>query len=125
MTRTKWLRLGVREPGDILRWAGAQSTRQLDEFRYRVIRGREYVSFRMVPRYPIEIGTNEIVVVAYVKPRARQLLFATGAARCRTMVQGVSAWLSAFKPQSAVSRPSQTAELYQFAALRRSSSARR
>ena len=32
MTRTKWMRLGVSDPADILRWAGAQNTRQLDDF---------------------------------------------------------------------------------------------
>jgi hypothetical protein len=125
MTRTKWLRLGVREPGDILRWAGAQNTRQLDEFRYRVVRGKEYVSFRMVPRYPIEIGTTEIVVVAYVKSQARQRLIAAGTAHCRAMAGRIAAWLAALKPRAVTPAPSQTAELYQFAPIRRSLSARR
>src|ERR1700692_4971328 len=64
MTRTKWMRLVVRDSADVLRWASQEDARQLDEFRYRVIGGREFVSFRMVPRYAIDIGTHEIVVVA-------------------------------------------------------------
>ena len=71
MNRTKWMRLGVRDPADIMRWAAAQNTRHLDEFRYRVIHGREFVSFRMIPRYAIQIGTSDIFVVAHVKPRRR------------------------------------------------------
>src|SRR5580693_724371 len=91
MTRTKWMRLGVRDPADILRWASAQDTRQLDDFRYRVIRGREFVSFRMVPRYRVQIGTNDIIVVAHVKPGRRQRLAATATA----IAQGAVAWVSA------------------------------
>ncbi len=66
MGRTKWMRLLVRDPADILRWAGSQRARHLSEFRYRVIGGRECVSFRMVPGYSIQIGTSDIVVVAHV-----------------------------------------------------------
>jgi hypothetical protein len=68
MTKTKWLRLLVRDPADILRWAGEQQARGLGEFRYRVIRGREIVSFRLVPGYAIQIGSRDIVVVAHVRP---------------------------------------------------------
>ncbi|HTQ35120.1 MAG TPA: hypothetical protein VMI30_13195 [Stellaceae bacterium] len=74
MMRTKWMRLGVRDPADILRWAGEQNTRQLDDFRHRVIRGREFVSFRLVPRYRVELGTSDIIVVAHVRPTAGRLL---------------------------------------------------
>jgi len=75
------MRLGVRDPGDILRWAGEQNTRRLDDFRHRVIRGREFVSFRMVPRYAIEIGTADIVVVAHVQAGTGQRVIAT----CRAL----------------------------------------
>lgn len=74
MTRTKWMRLMVRDPADILRWAGQQRARHLGDFRHRVICGREIVSFRLVPGYRIEIGTHEIVVVAHVRPSARRLV---------------------------------------------------
>ncbi len=67
MTRTKWMRLVVRDPADILRWAGAQQARHLSDFRYRVIAGREVVSFRLTPGYAIRIGTRDIVVVAHVR----------------------------------------------------------
>lgn len=43
MTRTKWMRLMVRDPADILRWAGQQRARDLTDFRHRVIGGREIV----------------------------------------------------------------------------------
>ena len=104
MTRTKWMRLGVRDPADILRWAGAQNTRQLDDFRYRVIRGREFVSFRMVPRYAIEIGTSDIVVVAHVKGRApatadRRRLGASGRKAARGVIAAAIAALVAAAPR--------------------------
>ena len=70
MTRTKWMRLVVHDSADVLRWASQESARQLDEFRYRVIGGREFVSFRMVPRYAIDIGTREIIVVACARGSA-------------------------------------------------------
>src|SRR5438477_12542055 len=67
MNRTKWMRLSVRELGDVIRWAGAQNAREISEFRYRVVNGREIVSFRLVPRYAIDIGAREIIVVAYAR----------------------------------------------------------
>ena len=67
MQRTKWMRLAMRDLGDIIRWAGAQQAREIGEFRYRVINGREIVSFRLVPNYPIQIGVRDIVVVAHVR----------------------------------------------------------
>jgi len=67
MNRTKWMRLSVRDLGDVIRWAGAQNAREIGEFRYRVVNGREIVSFRLVPRYPIDIGAREIIVVAYAR----------------------------------------------------------
>jgi len=70
MGRTKWMRLVVHDSADVLRWASQESARQLDEFRYRVIGGREFVSFRMVPRYSIDIGTREIIVVACARGSA-------------------------------------------------------
>ncbi len=78
MTRTKWMRLMVRDPADILRWAGQQRARHLSDFRHRVIHGREIVSFRLVPDYAIQIGTREIVVVAHVRPSTRQVLVVQG-----------------------------------------------
>src|SRR5947209_17105567 len=65
--RTKWMRLAVRDLGDVIRWAGAQNAREISEFRYRVVNGREMVSFRLVPRYAIDIGAREIVVLAYAR----------------------------------------------------------
>ena len=67
MQRTKWMRLAVRDLGDVIRWAGAQQAREIGEFRYRVVNGREIVSFRLVPNYAIQIGARDIVVVAYVR----------------------------------------------------------
>ena len=67
MNRTKWMRLSVRDLGDVIRWAGAQNAREISEFRYRVVNGREIVSFRLVPRYAIDIGAREIVVLAYAQ----------------------------------------------------------
>ena len=67
MQRTKWMRLAMRDLGDIIRWAGAQQARDIGGFRYRVINGREIVSFRLVPNYPIQIGTRDIIVVAHVR----------------------------------------------------------
>jgi len=67
MNRTKWMRLSVRDLGDVIRWAGAQNARDIGEFRYRLVNGREIVSFRLVPRYAIDIGAREIIVVAYVR----------------------------------------------------------
>jgi len=123
MTRTKWMRLGVRDAGDILRWAGEQNTRQLDEFRHRVIHGREFVSFRMVPRYAIQIGTGEIVVVAHVQPGRMQRMLAGCRAACRRALRLASGTLAVLKPRTAVPAP-HTAELYDFAAPRRVSPSR-
>src|ERR1700682_4300682 len=67
MNRTKWMRLAVRDLGDVIRWAGAQNGREIGEFRYRVVNGREIVSFRLVPRYAIDIGAREIIVLAYAR----------------------------------------------------------
>ena len=113
MMRTKWMRLAVRDPSDILRWAGTQNCRDLGDFRHRVIGGREFVSFRMVPRYPIEIGTRDIVVLAHVKPGLRQNLLAAIARFGRMTARRAAA----FRPRSA---PAPTAELYQLAAARSS-----
>src|ERR1700722_19232100 len=118
MTRTKWMRLGVSDPADILRWAGAQNTRQLDDFRHRVIRGRELVSFRMVPRYPIEIGTSDIVVVAHVKDTTRQRLIGLAATLCRKAARQLCAAIAALKRPVIAPISVRTAELYQLAPLR-------
>lgn len=67
MSRTKWMRLTVGDLADVVRWAGEQQARQISEFRYRVINGRESVSFRMVPDYGIQVGTRDIVVVCHVR----------------------------------------------------------
>src|SRR5438105_10363400 len=67
VNRTKWMRLSVRDLGDVIRWAGAQNAREISEFRYRVVNGREMVSFRLVPRYAIDIGAREIIVLAYAR----------------------------------------------------------
>jgi hypothetical protein len=125
MMRTKWMRLGVRDPADILRWASAQDTRQLDDFRYRVIHGREFVSFRMVPRYRVQIGTSDIIVVAHVKPRRRQRLFVVATILTQKIAARVSAAFAAFRPHAVIPAPLQTAELFEFAPLRVGSSAHR
>ncbi len=116
MTRTKWMRLSVKDPADILRWAGAQNTRQLDEFRHRVIHGREFVSFRMVPRYRVEIGANDIVVVAHVAATARQRVIAAVAGLGRKTAHRISGVIAARRPQ--VAPPPRSAELYAFAPAR-------
>ena len=117
--RTKWMRLGVNDPADILRWAGAQNTRRLDTFRHRVIHGREFVSFRLVPRYRVEIGTNDIIVVAHVKPSARQRLATALARTWREGLCRVAAIIAACKPESAASAPARSAAVYRLAAVRR------
>src|SRR5665213_3232411 len=89
MTRTKWMRLTVRDPADILRWAGAQQARQLSDFRYRMIGGREIVSFRLTPNYAIQIGTREIMVVAHVQPRLWNVLAARTAGLAAATVQAL------------------------------------
>ncbi|HTW51671.1 MAG TPA: hypothetical protein VME45_07230 [Stellaceae bacterium] len=125
MMRTKWMRLGVRDPADILRWAGAQSTRQLDDFRYRVIHGREFVSFRMMPRYRVEIGTSEIIVVAHVVPGARQRMVAAAFGVVRIASRRVLAAVASLRSRRSVPAPGHSAELYDFTPPRRSSTARR
>jgi hypothetical protein len=114
MTRTKWMRLVVREPADVMRWASQENARRLDEFRYRVIGGREYVSFRMVPRYAIDIGTCDIIVVACARGSiGRRLNRAVG-----RVVRGVNRrllaaldWLTA--PRAVLTPvPRRTAELH-------------
>jgi hypothetical protein len=83
------LRLGVRDPADILRWAHEQNIRQLDDFRYRTIHGCNFVSFRMVPRYAIQVGTDNIVVIAHIvgnRRRFASLVAAHLARRCRNLV---------------------------------------
>lgn len=70
MTRTKWMRLIVRDLSDVVRWASRQNARQIDEFRYRLVNGHESVSFRLVPAYPIEVGTRDIVVICHVRVAA-------------------------------------------------------
>src|SRR5258708_13183404 len=66
MNRTKWVRLIVRDLGDVVRWANLQQARHIGEFRYRLINGRESVSFRLYPDYAIQIVTRAIVVVCHV-----------------------------------------------------------
>jgi hypothetical protein len=121
MNRTKWMRLGVRDPADIMRWAAAQNTRHLDEFRYRVIRGREFVSFRMIPRYAIQIGTSDIIVVAHVKPRRCQVLAAAVTALWQCAQSRAARAIASLKPGITAAAPLPTAALYQFAAPRLSS----
>ena len=120
MTRVKWMRLVVREPADVLRWASQENARRLDEFRYRVIGGREFVSFRMMPRYPIEIGTREIVVVACARRHAAQRLALACRSGCRRLGRGAAgalAWLVAPRPEKSAPGP-QTAKLHRLPARR-------
>ena len=98
MTRTKWMRLVVRDSADVLRWASQEDARQLDDFRYRVIFGREFVSFRMIPRYAIDIGTREIVVVACARGSAARRFALAAHKVYRRLNRGLSAafaWLVA------------------------------
>jgi hypothetical protein len=122
MSRTKWMRLGVHDPADILRWAGAQNARQLDDFRHRMVHGREFVSFRMVPRYAIEIGTCDIVVVAHVKPGARQRLGAAMGALRRKAARRIAATFGALRPRQTAALSPGSAELYRLGAEPRLSS---
>ena len=121
MTRTKWMRLVVRDPADILRWASQEDARQLDEFRYRVIGGREYVSFRLVPRYPIDIGTHDIIVVACARGRASQRLTRALGLTLRRLAGGASSawfWLTAPRVLKAAPIPAHTAELHRLPSRR-------
>src|SRR4030088_342203 len=124
MNRTKWMRLSVRDLGDVIRWAGAQNAREIGEFRYRVVNGREMVSFRLVPRYAIDIGAREIIVLAYARvigwrARMRDLrrIAGTPAQRARGTLGTAPVTPSAaaclpphriaqLQPRSAASRPS-------------------
>ncbi|MBV8890222.1 MAG: hypothetical protein JO267_01595 [Alphaproteobacteria bacterium] len=74
MTRTKWLRLLVRDLSEVIRWASRQNARAIADFRYRVINGRESVSFRLIPNYPIRVGTRDIVVICHVRIGAARAL---------------------------------------------------
>lgn len=115
MTRTKWMRLVVRDSADVLRWASQEDARQLDEFRYRVIGGREFVSFRMVPRYSIDIGTHEIVVVACARgsrPRRLALALRKTSRRFGRGVSAAFAWLVAPRSSNLSSAPVRSAELH-------------
>ena len=125
MTRTKWMRLGVRDPADILRWAGEQNARSLDEFRYRLIGGREFISFRMAPRYAIQIGTNDIIVVAHVYHTRRQRLLAATQMFCGNLAQLVRRMIGTLAPRAAEAVAAHTAELYQLPTPRRSAPSRR
>jgi hypothetical protein len=113
MNRTKWLRLIVRDPADVMRWAGQQDARQLDEFRYRVINGREFVSFRMVPRYAIEIGTAEIVVVAQARGRVLRRIWL----RFHDTRRGIAAAIARRRRPIPLAT-ARTAELRQFPSIR-------
>jgi hypothetical protein len=120
MNRTKWMRLVVREPADILRWASQEDARQLDEFRYRVIGGREYVSFRLVPRYPIDIGTHDIIVVACARGRVSQRLARSAGLVLRRVSGGAAsalAWLTAPRAVT-MPIPAHTAELHRLPSRR-------
>ncbi len=105
-----------------LRWASQESARQLDEFRYRVIGGREFVSFRMVPRYSIDIGTREIIVVACARGSASRR-FALALRRvCRRLGRGAAAalaWLVAPRAPSLDATPVRKRRAAPFAAARR------
>jgi hypothetical protein len=124
MTRTKWMRLGVRDLADILRWAGEQNIRHLDNFRHRVIHGREFVSFRMVPRYAIEIGTADIIVVAHVYAGAGQRLSAACSALGHYGARLIAQKMARLtRPTTAPARP-HTAELFALPAPRLSAPSR-
>src|SRR5258707_3168682 len=124
MNRTKWMRLSVCDLGDVIRWAGAKTAREIGEFGYRVVNGREIVSFRLVPRYAIDIGAREIIVLAYARAiswRAwmRDLRRIAGAAmrRVQRPLGGMAAMpspaaslpphrIAQLRPRSAAGRPS-------------------
>jgi hypothetical protein len=121
MTRTKWMRLVVRETADVLRWANQENARLLDDFRYRVIGGREFVSFRMVPRYSIDIGTREIVVVACARGRTAQRLAIAMSAQRRRFTRAIAAafaWLVAPRASNSAPGTARTAELHRLPSRR-------
>jgi hypothetical protein len=97
----------------------------LDDFRYRVIHGREFVSFRMVPRYRVQIGTSDIIVVAHVKPGLRRRLVAAATVLMQQAAARVSAAIAAVRPRAVIATPPETAELFEFAPLRVGSPAHR
>jgi hypothetical protein len=108
MGRTKWMRLMVRDPADILRWAGQQRARHLSDFRHRVIGGREIVSFRLIPDYRIQVGTHEIVVVAHVRPSVRRIVVSrvrNAAARGASLVRSAYAGAASVAMWSRPVRP--------------------
>jgi hypothetical protein len=105
----------VRETADVLRWAARENARQLDEFRYRVIGGREFVSFRMVPHYSIDVGTREIIVLACARGRLPQrfaMAFGTASHRLAVVVKSAFAWLAAPRAPNASAVSPHTAELH-------------
>lgn len=115
MNRTKWMRLVVRESADVLRWASQESARQLDEFRYRVINGREFVSFRMVPRYAIQIGTCDIIVVACARgstTRRLAIQLRKSGRRIGRGIAGAVSWLAAPRAPKAAPISARQAELH-------------
>jgi hypothetical protein len=79
----------------------------------------------MVPRYAIEIGTSDIVVVAHVQAGARQRMTAAIGAAIRRAALRACAAIAAFKPRAAPPAPVRTAELYRFEPPRLSSRSRR
>jgi hypothetical protein len=121
MTRTKWMRLVVRDPADVLRWAAEENARHLDEFRYRMIGGREYVSFRMVPRYSIDVGTREIIVVACARGRTAQRMKRVTHAvfqRLASRLQNAIGWFFEARAEATPDVPVRTAQLHQLPSRR-------
>ena len=100
MTRVKWMRLIVRDAGDVLRWAGDQRARHLCEFRHRVIHGHEVVSFRMLPHYAIQIGAREIVVVCHVRGGPGRAISRIARALRRRVVARLDAVIAQAAPAS-------------------------
>lgn len=113
MARTKWMRLAVKDPADVLRGPAAQDTRRLDEFRHRVIHGREFVSFRLVPRYRVEIGTTDIIVMAHVTSTIPQRVIAAIAGLRRTTAHRIAGAVASLRPRMVPRR--RTARLCAFA----------
>ena len=111
MTRTKWMRLKVRDLSEAVRWASAQNARDILDMRYRVIRRRETLSFRMVPNYQIKVGTREIVVVCHVRASAATFVANRLAAWRRRLVRRAVAAPAPQKlrPPAEVVRPLQWA----------------
>lgn len=107
MARVKWMRLVVRDLADVLRWADSQQARQIDQFRYRLIRGYEIVSFRLVPDYRIDIGTSEIAVVALARGSWRQVALR----RARTALRAVFAHPTGRTAAAPPAPPPRTAQL--------------